>query len=48
MITVTLLANILVSNGKWSAMVSVSEVRAQISLDLLFIYSESSLIFSYD
>jgi hypothetical protein len=35
-ITVILLANMFVLKGKWSAMVSVSEVKAQMSLDLLF------------
>jgi hypothetical protein len=44
--TVMLFANMLVLNGKWSAIVSVSEVSAQISLDLLL--AEDTLPVYYD
>ena len=46
--TVMLLAKMLVVNGKWSAIVYVSDVKAQMSLDLLLSYSESYATFSYD
>lgn len=44
--TVMLLAKMLVVNGKWSAIVYVSDVKAQMSLDLLLSYSESYATFS--
>ena len=45
-ITVILFAKMLVLNGKWSAIVSVSEVSAQISFDLLLFDDDSFTVYS--